>query len=477
MSLKKKKFKLEPYDIVYKSGTTPLFPAVLLVQGYAWPFEEVVGLPPKPKPPMLTIVKDNITYWLFAVSEARSGRFFSARLFSQPDYWKKCVKREQIISRKILREIKTPVERLFTNHRLNAAGERKLRRLFTLYGQYGYAIDIPVYLFQLYYQDEMQKVFSPWLKKYPVKEQDEIFHLLLSGPRLTNSEKFTLKLNQHILERRGTKDIKSLAAEFYWFVHDYLGQEIDERVVRSYLLERQERTRQELRQEIQEIKERLRAVRALTNALPPRLKRFAKQMQEMTFIYTERKKSVVNRASAWLRRVTERRFPGKSLDKLYELHQLTPEEMLSVLKGASLPDVKTRCRAWVFSTDRNGIRSGDIRYLELVRPRQNKETLQGRSACAGKVSGQVHIVTNASQIGKFKAGEILVAPFTTVAYVPIMRKAKAVLTEIGGLTSHAAIVSRELKKPCIVGIPHLLTVLNDGDKVEVDAINGIVRKL
>ena len=60
---------------------------------------------------------------------------------------------------------------------------------------------------------------------------------------------------------------------------------------------------------------------------------------------------------------------------------------------------------------------------------------------------------------------------------PIMNKAKAILTETGGLTSHAAIVSRELKKPCIVGIKNLLMVLKDTDLVEVDANNGIVRLL
>ena len=64
-----------------------------------------------------------------------------------------------------------------------------------------------------------------------------------------------------------------------------------------------------------------------------------------------------------------------------------------------------------------------------------------------------------------------------VHYLPIMKKAKAILTEFGGLTSHAAIVSRELNKPCVVGIPNLLASVQDGDKVEVDADNGNIRVL
>jgi len=58
-----------------------------------------------------------------------------------------------------------------------------------------------------------------------------------------------------------------------------------------------------------------------------------------------------------------------------------------------------------------------------------------------------------------------------------MKKAKAILTEFGGLTSHAAIVSRELNRPCVVGIPNLLASVQDGDRLEVDADNGVVRVL
>jgi pyruvate,water dikinase len=77
-------------------------------------------------------------------------------------------------------------------------------------------------------------------------------------------------------------------------------------------------------------------------------------------------------------------------------------------------------------------------------------------------------------MNKFKKGDILVAPFTNVNYLPVMHQAKAILTETGGLTSHAAIVSRELGKPSIVGIKNLIASLKDGDMVEVDANKGVV---
>jgi pyruvate, water dikinase len=66
---------------------------------------------------------------------------------------------------------------------------------------------------------------------------------------------------------------------------------------------------------------------------------------------------------------------------------------------------------------------------------------------------------------------------TTPDFVPIMGKAGAIITDEGGITCHAAIVSREMKIPCVVGTEIATKVLKDGDLVEVDADNGVVRKV
>ena len=75
----------------------------------------------------------------------------------------------------------------------------------------------------------------------------------------------------------------------------------------------------------------------------------------------------------------------------------------------------------------------------------------------------------------FRAGEILVANNTTPEFTPIMKKAAAIITEQGGITSHAAIVSRELGIPCVIGTRIATKVLKDGDRVEVDANCGLVK--
>lgn len=76
---------------------------------------------------------------------------------------------------------------------------------------------------------------------------------------------------------------------------------------------------------------------------------------------------------------------------------------------------------------------------------------------------------------KMKEGNILVAMATNPTFVPVMRKAGAIVTDMGGLTCHAAIVSREWGIPCVVGTKIATKVLKDGDLVEVDANKGIVK--
>jgi phosphohistidine swiveling domain-containing protein len=92
------------------------------------------------------------------------------------------------------------------------------------------------------------------------------------------------------------------------------------------------------------------------------------------------------------------------------------------------------------------------------------------------VKGTVQVISRIEEVASFKKGNILVTVMTNPFFVPAMKKAIAIVTDEGGITSHAAIVARELKKPCIIGTKIATKVLRDGDLVEVDANKGIIRK-
>ena len=115
-------------------------------------------------------------------------------------------------------------------------------------------------------------------------------------------------------------------------------------------------------------------------------------------------------------------------------------------------------------------------YLLKKENQLNLSELKGISANKGLVRGKVVVVMNREQLTKVQEGDILVAPMTTPFYEPVMRKASAFVTDEGGIMCHAAIIAREMKKPCIVGTKIATQVLKDGDMVEVNADKGIVRK-
>ncbi|MFZ4669209.1 MAG: phosphoenolpyruvate synthase [Microthrixaceae bacterium] len=101
--------------------------------------------------------------------------------------------------------------------------------------------------------------------------------------------------------------------------------------------------------------------------------------------------------------------------------------------------------------------------------------LRGLAASSGVASGAVRILTDPSQATTFVDGDVLVAPTTSPDWVPLLRRAAAVVTESGGATCHAAIVSRELRVPCVVGVRGATTQLRDGQVVTVDGVAGTVR--
>ena len=100
--------------------------------------------------------------------------------------------------------------------------------------------------------------------------------------------------------------------------------------------------------------------------------------------------------------------------------------------------------------------------------------LSGAPASPGIAAGPVKLVPDASQIDKVKEGNILVAEMTTPDFVPAMKRAIAIVTDRGGRTAHAAIVSRELGIPCVVGAERATTILTDGQIITVDGSHGKV---
>ncbi len=149
---------------------------------------------------------------------------------------------------------------------------------------------------------------------------------------------------------------------------------------------------------------------------------------------------------------------GKRLENLYQF----PQDIEWAKKDGQLFIVQTR-----------PVTTLGTKEQKLAEIKQ-EPLLIGEAASLGVASGTVKIVSNASQMGKVQKGDILVAEMTSPDFVPAMKRAVAIVTDLGGRTSHAAIVSREMGIPCIVGTRKATTILKDGQEVTVavDASQG-----
>lgn len=162
---------------------------------------------------------------------------------------------------------------------------------------------------------------------------------------------------------------------------------------------------------------------------------------------------------------------------------LTKEELNESLKTSlvvSKKELDKRCQNSVFLTkDNKTIFSTNKKYLKsidkILKADNNTKEIKGVAISPGVVRGRLSIILSNSDFNKFKTGQILVASATRPDYINLMKRSVAIITDEGGLLSHAAIVSRELKKPCIVGLKRITQILKDGDLVEVDANKGVVR--
>lgn len=113
--------------------------------------------------------------------------------------------------------------------------------------------------------------------------------------------------------------------------------------------------------------------------------------------------------------------------------------------------------------------------MKQLEPIELGSKIKGRSACPGKVKGTARLVLTNDISVPFNNGDILVAANTNPLLMPLIAKCSAIVTDEGGITSHAAIISRELNKPCVIGTKVATHAIKDGDLIEVDAEKGIIK--
>ncbi len=195
------------------------------------------------------------------------------------------------------------------------------------------------------------------------------------------------------------------------------------------------------------------------------------------------------RASALVRRLAlslgERLVGLGALDAAEDVFFLYESELSQAARGDSglRERIIPRRRAYqrVVAAHRRGenwfVASGSLPEEVFARSKETSDVLlKGLAASRGVVAGRVCIITDQSEFERFRSGDILVAPITTPAWTPLFRLASGVVTDVGGLLSHAAIVAREYGVPAVLGVGNATRRLQEGEAVTVDGTAGVVRR-
>ena len=313
------------------------------------------------------------------------------------------------------------------------------------------------------FQEYLDSLSAPLYQSIIVEEKEFVLQKSIGFCKLDEKEK--------------SNRVKDYLNKYTWLsFHWFVGNTPTEEEVRK----RFEKLSTNAEIEIKEIKERISEDEKKIDQIIHKLN------------FNEKEKKVVNQYRMWLYLRTSVKdninLAGyKLLPILYEIAKrieiekenilcLTLDEILNI-ENLSKKEIEQKIneRKNGFS---GGISENKFKIKEFIKPEENIDVTQkvkGQVAYKGIVRGKVKIVCSPKEQHKLEKGEILVTHMTTPDFLPCMERAAAFITDEGGITCHAAIVAREMKKPCIMGTRYGTSLLRDGDYVEVDAEQGIVK--
>ncbi len=322
-----------------------------------------------------------------------------------------------------------------------------------------------------------------WLKerlKIYIKSEQELLDALEILTALTKPSFY----QEEIIDLCRAKSLEEHQKKYFWLRNSYAG-------VKTLSLDYFRKRRKQIKnpkREIKRIKRNLALAKLRKSRLAKRLKldqltiKIAWSISE-GMVWQDQRKKYIFITIYYLHQILKeigKRFRYAS----YDLEYLWPKEIEEIIKGKNFKKIiKQRKKGFgvhFYKSVRNLNPKEVKKYWKSFQEKpifKKIKVIQGLPVSKGIAKGKIRILMDPFKISKFKKGEILVAPMTSPEYIFVMQKAKAVITDAGGLTCHAAIVSRELKIPCVVGTKIATKVLKDGDKVKVDANKGIIRKI
>src|SRR3989344_5572663 len=375
----------------------------------------------------------------------------------------------------------------YTSHLKKLAGYEKeinnkqLKEIFLNYQEKLFAYSVfawTSFILNNYIADKATRILDSYIKKH---SQENLRQDLIDS--LFKPEKLAavLLLQKEIYERKGgikSADFNKLFKKYRWL---------------SCLdIHNKPWTREEFKKHLKSLgivsKEKTKSFYNYIDDLNIRSDDLSYLKMAKRFVYIKDARDDFRRYGVFLASALFREIAKRIGIKREELSYLKSQEVIECLDGRiSVPKkiIHSRKKGFVlYLNESNKLTCihGDniskiLKSFNLFHNDENIKEIIGMVASKGKVTGNVVIIKGIKDLSKVKQGDILVAITTHPDYVSAMKKAGAIITDEGGITSHAAIVSREFGLPCIVGTKQATKLLKDGDRIFVDAIIGKIKKL
>lgn len=321
-------------------------------------------------------------------------------------------------------------------------------------------------------------------KLVPPEKIDKVMEILLAPEKLSFHQQGELSLLK-------AGDFKKYARQWYWLENSYYESKI---LTADYFASRMKFLSLTVRKEkIKKILNYTKEVRRRKSSIIKKYdlpQEIITQAEAMAFSiwWQDHRKSIVWQSNSITDKINKKLSLKFNLSEDDLLHYTAEEWVRLNEKNVQVAGkiIKQRKKFAIFEFLGRGYK---IYYDKQARkvmdkwlPKEKKwasnKILKGVTVSTGqgkKARGRVCLLLSPRFIKKMRRHDILVAPMTSPDYIQAMRLAKAIITDVGGLMSHAAVVSRELGIPCIVNTKIATKILKDGMTVEVDANNGIVR--
>lgn len=355
-------------------------------------------------------------------------------------------------------------------------------------------------------QDLKFFIYSDYLKKYfTIKTKgtdlkaNYVMERLLAPEHITTTQIVRMEIIDAVIKYKENKNfgyktaLKKTKNDWEWINYGYGGPVLEMEYFENIFNELGKKNTGDLKKEINDIISTSREVKKKKEEIYKKLKidkkhkKFIEAISLLSYLKIYRKD--ITFLIIYLTYKILGNF-NKDLGK-DDLKYLSYQEALDLINGRLKTDRKTlieRERQSVYLSKEDKILYGkkaekfiekNVEEDEMETSGEGIKLLEGTTACLGKtgdwIFGEVKIINRPDDVGKMERGNVLVSTATTPELLPAMKKASAIVTDHGGITSHAAIVSRELNVPCVIGVKYGTQVFKDKDKVVVCPRHGYIR--